>query len=346
MGKVYSVNNRVSTGAEAIFVLKTTLKNAGWTVVSSGDSLTYDSGADIITHAGSGAGGMANTRAWFRIQEPNGEREFTIQRGTTNLVWRVKYSTALKFVGGSPNATTTPTAGDGQILMGGGSDASPTYSTWFGADGAYMYHVVAQTEPLSNGIGAAYGFHAWDTLNGIGENRGGFFLEPMAPGSYAECVGPRTSPTEGDADPVVIFIGYLTSDIGFRNNVDSTGSLTTTAGFAYCWYKYGFPEASFGSMFANRIGDSFSGNWLFAPGGVGNSGYDGRTELQMVFWGHNFNRSYDSRVGTKGISGLVRLRSEVAYAIAYPNTFNLNTDSAMISASDLVIPWPTGVLPA
>lgn len=148
-------------GAQSIYALKEMLKQAGWVVSSSSDGTTYNATGDEITHGGSGAGGMANNRAWFRISNPN-DVEYVIQRSTSlNYQYRVKCSPANRFIGGSPNATTVPSATDEGILLGGGTDASPSFETWFsttsnfrykaGADSASPYHFWAVAIPIGGG---------------------------------------------------------------------------------------------------------------------------------------------------------------------------------------------------
>lgn len=134
-----------TSGAVALYDFKTQLKSAGWSVKSSGDATTFNSTGDQIASGASGATGLANTNAWFRIQSPDGYGEFTFQRGGTNLLWRIKYSRANHFTGGSPSATRTPSATDELILHGGGTDASPTYTTVFAADGSYRWNVGTET---------------------------------------------------------------------------------------------------------------------------------------------------------------------------------------------------------
>lgn len=130
-----------ATGSAAMFDLKTQLKSAGWTVKASSDATTYNSSGDQITSGSSGANGWANTNAWARIQSPDGYREFTIQRGTTNVLWRIKYSRLAKFTGGSPGTTQTASATDEAIIVGGGTDAAPTFATFFAADASYRWNI-------------------------------------------------------------------------------------------------------------------------------------------------------------------------------------------------------------
>ena len=84
----------VGTGANFVYQFKTLLKSVGWTVNRSSDSSTYNSSGDQISSGSSGAGGLANTNAWFIISHPlsGSQRSFCFQRGSTNSLWRIKYS--------------------------------------------------------------------------------------------------------------------------------------------------------------------------------------------------------------------------------------------------------------
>jgi len=77
----FDVNQTPSTFAECAFRLKQIMVTAGWVVKSSSDGTTFNSTGDQITSANTGAGGMNNNNAWFRIQDPAGGREFTLQKG-------------------------------------------------------------------------------------------------------------------------------------------------------------------------------------------------------------------------------------------------------------------------
>jgi hypothetical protein len=133
---------------------------------------------------------MANNSAWFRIRSPVGvgSQEFTIQRGTINLVWRMKRSRTSGFTGGTPGATQTPLATDEFIFMGGGTDASPTFATFFAADGSYRWNVGADNA-------LPFGFWAGAFPTGGGTPNAGLCLDPLI----------STEPT--DADQFVFHMG-------------------------------------------------------------------------------------------------------------------------------------------
>ena len=135
-------------GDEAMYDLKELLKSVGWTVMSSSDGTTYNSSGDQITHSGSGAGGYGNTSAWFRIQDPGALREYVFQRGVDGRYLKWMYSASAKFTGGSPDATTPPTATDEQGLARGVSTSQIMFPT------IQEFHIAAQST-------AHNGVYAW-----------------------------------------------------------------------------------------------------------------------------------------------------------------------------------------
>lgn len=156
-----------ATWADAAYKLKELLKRAGWTVPRSSDGTTYNAAGDQITSGGSGANGMNNARAWFVIQSPTLTRQFCFQRQATTGAntagsWRIKYSKGAGFTGGSPAATVTPSATDEQVLIGGGTDASPTFGAWTAAtDNTLRFQCGADNV-------AGYSFFCFATTSGAG----------------------------------------------------------------------------------------------------------------------------------------------------------------------------------
>lgn len=202
MTYTFSVNNLPSTGSEAIWDLIIALISAGWTQIGSGDGFTYDNGsAGPVAGAASGATGLANSNAWVRVRAPavnqgsvsNQTREWLFQRGTDNRSWRFKYSASAGFSGGSPSATVVPTAIDQVVMLGAGTDASPTYNAnWFHLDGVYRWHIGA------GGAAENYAFYAFSwTVGGTTMLQAiGLFMDTMASGSF-----PST-----DVDPAVAYV--------------------------------------------------------------------------------------------------------------------------------------------
>ncbi len=197
MAYSYSVNNTPATGAVAVYLLIAGLIAAGWTQVDSSDGTTR--GAAQVTSGASGTNGLGNNSAWVRLQAPsvngglivNQQREFTFQRGTTDLVWRIKYSASIGFGAGSPSSTQTPNnTDDCVILLGGGTDAAPTYTSWLGTNGLYRWHVVC------GGAAEFYSFYCTGITSGTTTVTSAFMLDVMAAGSFSSL----------DVDPAVTYV--------------------------------------------------------------------------------------------------------------------------------------------
>lgn len=157
MSFVFDVNNAAMTGATAMFKLKELLKTAGWTTASSGDGLSaFSSSSDIISSGNSGANGFANTSAWVVMQMPSANsvnRQLMFQRGTTNLIWTIKYSYSTHFTGGVPSATVPGAATDSQTLFNNVTlfPADSSYRFNAGADNATPYGYWSGTFPTGGG---------------------------------------------------------------------------------------------------------------------------------------------------------------------------------------------------
>ncbi len=218
MADIFLVNQTPATGAIAMFNLKTELKLAGWTVPFSGDGSSLFSSSDGITTGAAGAGGMANTNAWFVLKWPgSGSKSICVQRGTTNLLWRVTYSYAAGYLIGSASATRTPTASDvKQTVIGGGTDASPTFNNFMAgtADAGFRHHIWCQSA-------APYGFYSIAVVNGgaTGGPLHVFALDHMLSTSYQT----------GDTDPYVLMCAGDTS-AGSTTLTGGTGAHTSVNG--------------------------------------------------------------------------------------------------------------------
>lgn len=131
--------------AEAAFLIKnaavtTVSGNANWTIQSSSNTVQFAAQGDVISSAAS----LATSGAWW-VQQAKG---FTDIDSTyyTQLCFqvdgagglRVKISPRSGFTGGVPGLTRTPSAADEQYLLGGGTDASPTYASFIPSPGQRM----------------------------------------------------------------------------------------------------------------------------------------------------------------------------------------------------------------
>lgn len=173
------VNVGPTDADDGLFNLKEFLKAQGWSLQGSGDgdSNFNNAGTDVITSAGSGANGIANTNAWWRIQSPDLQREYLFHRNTGVSDWDLRYSQSAGFTGGTPGPDTPPTAADEQLVVSGFSSNSSTA----------FFHMAVQDTAL-NGI---YSFW-WVGREQTSGNAQGV--------CYATAV---ELPRSGDTDPVV-----------------------------------------------------------------------------------------------------------------------------------------------
>lgn len=209
MAFVFTVNQTPATGAVHMWNMILLLKTAGWTQQDSSDGTTR--ATNQVTSGASGTNGLANTSAWVRIRNPAGTTEMTFQRSTTNLLWRWKISNSVQFTGGTPSATQTPSATDEQILYGGGTDASPTYSSVWAADAGYRAQYCADNA-------SPYGFYTFTYANGGGLPNGAFVMEPLA------------STAVGDTQAYVFMRGLAAATTTFTTSIYVTTASPTAIG--------------------------------------------------------------------------------------------------------------------
>lgn len=181
---------------EALFILKERLVDVGWTVIQSGtgNSGSYAAG-DLISTAAD----LNNPRAWFAIKEPNGDRVFVIQRGTTGAgnftnLYRIKYVRAGGV--GTGNANTTPTAtvpSNEVVILGAGTDASPSFDTWTSMSTSSTTPDVSSLIIFTDDSGEhSFGLHI--VKNSDKTSRGTFLYTEMEQDPH----------TQSDPDPVAV----------------------------------------------------------------------------------------------------------------------------------------------
>ncbi|MGW8177443.1 MAG: hypothetical protein ACWGQW_01385 [bacterium] len=348
MSKITDVNEVVATGAAAIFKLKTVLKAAGWTVPRSSDGLTYNSTGDQITHAGTGAGGMENNRAWFVIQSPNGEHQWCFQKESgDNAEWRVKVSPLAGFVGGSPSAIIVPTATDQTTIFGSGTDASPTFVDMFPVDGTYRFNAIAENAPVGTTV-PIYPFWAFAVETGNGAIRTFIMQEALEPGTFKELTGTRAVPVSGEPDPCIYACSYHVTS---GNNA----AVTEIAGGAGQWadaspytgmyfrLNYGSGETGYRSnqacrylgstTYARQVGPYDSGK------GFPSNPYNGADDTLPIYTGRPSGMT--TAIGFKGACNRLKMKT---MSRTFPDSINLSTD-AYVYAGDLVVPWEDGTVP-
>lgn len=305
MSFIYTKNISNTTGAAGWYHLKELLKTAGWTVMSSSDGTTYSSSSDVITTGSSGAGGMNNTSAWFRIQMPaaNGvTREFTFQRTGSSLTATIKYSFSAGFIGGSPNATTTPTATDEQTVSSG---------TIWAADNTFHLNLAADNA-------SPYGFWMGIILNGNtnSANTGGMLFEPMIGGPSS------------DPDPYVIYVE------------DSAGGSSWTEAkvigvTAKAWFYKGLSYETFTGL----GGCQMFGSAVCFPLKAGSNPYTFKDEIGPILWARKVTNS--SILGIKGFGTVMKWNGTKKIS---GSTLTVSTDKDRIVLADVNFPWD-GTLP-
>lgn len=340
MTLIYDINTVVATGSEAIFKLKEVLKGAGWTVVSSSDASTYDATSnDVITSAA----GMANNSAWFVVQEPGTSgRSWCFQRGTTNVLWRIKNSPLAGFVDASATATRTPLGSDQTILWGGGTDAAPTYATFFGTDGTYRWHAIADNASVGPSGNTAYGFWAFSTVSATGLNMTVVGQDPLVVGSYASLTGSRSAPTSGDADPVVYFKMHATAGtpLFLNGSTLSINSSSDTLANLTIGYSYKFNMA--GGVYTTALAINHRSS--ISPQVFGTDPTSGADVNGPMVVGRPNTTDAPARSTYIGIKG-VPTNLRISYtARSYPDTTDLSTN-AKVYIGHCLLPWPTGSAP-
>lgn len=302
------------SGGAALFKLKELLKAAGWTVTSSSDGTTYFPATDGITTGGSGAGGLNNALAWFRIRQPSANtREFTFQRASASThSWRVKYSggPATTFVGGAPSATQTPSATDEQIIIGGGTDAAPTFTQIFDTpDAGWRFNAAADNE-------SPWSFYYWTHINSGSAIRTFFMLDGMLSGTALS----------GDVDQAVIYEGALSASI--LQVTDLTSYSVGPRG----WVKKTLAGSAFARI-AAQAPQTF-------PNLSGTQPFNSKDQLYPVVYARESAQA--APTGHKGVSSVMRWLGTVRTTF---DTFNVRTTKDYVTLSgtaaspDVVLPW-------
>lgn len=178
----FQTNLTPATWTLCVYQCITVLLAAGWTKIKDSDGTTYSSSGVQVTSGAAGAGGLNNASAWVNLKAPGAASDqLCFQRGTaSDVTWRVTFSPVAGFAGGTPGATRVPTATDSILCLGGGTDAAPTYATWFsGTEGSCRYNAGAsdlapytfwcQGWPTGGGTGTG-GMFFDGTVNGIGND--------------------------------------------------------------------------------------------------------------------------------------------------------------------------------
>lgn len=345
MAKFSDVNNIPATGAEAVFQWKELMKSAGGTIPRSSDGSTFNAAGDEISSGGAGAGGMANSLAWFDIILLDG-RQYSVQRDTVNnTTWRIKLSPLDGFGGGTPGITEVSSAPDEIIVLGSGTDAAPTQGTLFPNDGLYRWNIITRDDLTGPAGNQVMPFWAFAIITGTGALETMWFQEPMDPNTVAPLVGTRAVPVTGDPDPVVYEIKRTNN-----NNI-----MSVSQGISHGWADTasGTKRYVFGMNGVNGLVEAFvqahSGSWTVGDNSplvtftrnMGSNPYDDADEGFPLLVGRP-SAGFGTQIGTKGYCRYLRVRGSATRT--YPDTINLATD-AYVYLEDCLVPWEDGTAP-
>lgn len=155
MATAYVLNQIPTTYGQALSLLVEMLVSAGWTYQGSGDgvgtfAVASGPSGKVFTGTGSGALGWNNNRAWARIQDPSGTREFLFQHDAAGGA-RIKYSPSAKFVSSSlytASAFAAPGATDERFLRGGHTSTTVTISIATPAVVTWAAHGLTANAPV------------------------------------------------------------------------------------------------------------------------------------------------------------------------------------------------------
>lgn len=156
----YLVNATPSSASQGLYFLKNLMITPYSTVTTprkirtsgSGTGGVYALAGDVIT-----ADTVLTTdKAWFVVQgqpylDYGGQGSYYVYRELCYQVnssgqMRIKYSPRAGFVGGSPSPSQVPSATDERVLVGGGTDGSPTFATLLPSSGYRLQATVYDTD--------------------------------------------------------------------------------------------------------------------------------------------------------------------------------------------------------
>ena len=233
MAYTISANFEPTTDGNLIWKLKELLVAAGWVIRSSGDGTTFNGSGDVHAPGGPYVSSLDNANAWFCIRAPvpmSPRREFVFQRpNTSHGVWRAWYSSdGTGFTGGTPNATTRPTAADESGVLNTPSGTS----AWIGS---FVPVRSYRADFVIGGSGELYGWYMQVRKTGRNNAHATMFFDPL------------TDVSTGDTDGAVVGMGgFVSSDT--TPHLETAGMFSTTdsqtVDCVHGWYKKGLSGAT------------------------------------------------------------------------------------------------------
>lgn len=321
MTYIFSVQTEPASFAESLYLLKEHLKSVGWTVPSSSDGFTYNSSGDQITHGSTGANGFHNPYAWFRVRMPGSTREFCFQHHsnpTPATFVRIKYCASGGFVSGIPSSYRVPSAASEAVLVGSGTDASPTFEYFGPGDGVAWSHFCADNA-------APYGFYM------VQQQKSNNDLKIM--GSL--CLDPLDQYASADTDPYVIHVGKLSPTFNYAAAsatglmVETKSNIAAKMGSSFTLQVSAFDVAVWSSNLVNFYGIGSSG--------VGLNSFNSYIDLKPLLYGRR--NGLGAPVGYKGYSTMLKSLSFSGANENYTLTTLAARDHIVMANGTTALPW-------
>lgn len=221
----YNVNDTFATNSEKFVSMANTLLAAGWTIVDRSDATS------VFVGGQNSAANWNASNAWERYRQPGGQRDYTVQRGTTDRSVRGYLGRAgILFTGGTP--TVVPTDATALQVIGTVTNFNTIF---FGATSANEYcHFAAKA--VADGLTANF-YPLYMMVRSIG-----------SPGN----------------DVTNVYLDSVTSPAGVLDVEPWVGFPTVQANAYFGWYLAGLGGAAQATNITRQNVTSWNGQNLYA----------------------------------------------------------------------------------
>ena len=326
MAKVFTLNQQPVLYDDSILLIKNSLLGNGWTLQGSGEGTGQDgdfdnTGAvDNVVNTGAGDKSIGNPRAWFRVKNTSHGRELIFQRdasGPSNQL-RVKYSYGAGFTGapiggGAISESVTPSATDEQILMGTGTDASPSFTTWnVSAENTFVQQMMVEDTG---------GFWMFTYPNGGGLPTSAMVMDPMVAGTFQAL----------DVDPYMFYFPGTVTPFWYNTIWSYTNSPQSPRGY--------LAKGLAGEGWVNVPGTIPSDIGSFLHGNIGPNPHSATATENFLPMLYMRRTSQTAPVGWKGQSSYMKWRGS---AYTTRDTFD---SLGSIAVYDVILDWDSSTTP-
>lgn len=300
----------------SIFMLKSLLKTAGWTIAACGTG-TGGTATSGTTDLLSSSVIMTSIRSWFCVRRPSATQSFTFQHDATannSTTWRIKYSPGGFATTASQTNNTTPgpvTGSEEIILVGGGTDNSPTFAAAFaGNTPLYRTNIIAD-----NLAPHGWWFAQWP-IGGGSVASNAMVFDPMLSGSYDVL----------DVDP---YIHYFRTTSPFQ-----AAGLCSPINGPFGYFRRGLTGATGSIFMAQRFIQGGSAPVVVIPGALPTNIYTGQDEVFLIPYARSILQGVWS--GWKGFGTMMKWVGQVHNC---GDTLNISTTRDHIVAGQCALSW-------